>query len=60
MAILEPLTGLHNRRGGEEFVVVMPDADPAKAYHVGRAPVRTKRFICAKRDGRNRVVTDAA
>ena len=21
--------------GGEEFVVVMPDADPPKAYHVG-------------------------
>ena len=21
--------------GGEEFVVVLPDADPAKAYHVG-------------------------
>jgi two-component system cell cycle response regulator len=89
------------RLGGEEFVVIMPDCDLAKAYHVGErlrqciaaAPfdadgrigtlqvtasvgvaaiesaddipdLMLKRadqaLYCAKRDGRNRVVADAA
>ena len=89
------------RLGGEEFVVVMPDADLVKAYHLGErlrqciaAPpfdggektgileitasvgVAAREFAgdtpelilkradqalyCAKRDGRNRVVADAA
>jgi two-component system cell cycle response regulator len=89
------------RLGGEEFVVVMPDCDLAKAYQVGErlrqciaeplfevggtigllevtasvgvaalepgdnAPeLMLKRadqaLYCAKRDGRNRVVADAA
>jgi two-component system cell cycle response regulator len=89
------------RLGGEEFVVVMPDCDPDKAYHVGErlrqciaaapfevggragtVPVTAsvgvaalefagdtpelilkradQALYCAKRDGRNRVVADAA
>ena len=89
------------RLGGEEFVVVMPDCDLAKAYQVGerlRQCIETAPFevggkvgllqvtasvgvaalefdddapeqmlkradealYCAKRDGRNRVVADAA
>ena len=89
------------RLGGEEFVVVMPDTDLAKAYLVGERlrqciaaapfyagerigtlevtasvgvaalefPDDTPELIlkradqalyCAKRDGRNRVVADAA
>ena len=89
------------RLGGEEFVVVMPDTDLAKAYLVGErlrqciatAPFHASERIgtisvtasvgvaslefpddtpelilkradqalyCAKRDGRNRVVADAA
>ncbi|HVQ11880.1 MAG TPA: PleD family two-component system response regulator [Methyloceanibacter sp.] len=89
------------RLGGEEFVVVMPDCDLDKAYHVGErlrqciaaapfevggragtVPVTAsvgvaalefagdtpelilkradQALYCAKRDGRNRVVADAA
>jgi two-component system cell cycle response regulator len=88
------------RLGGEEFVVVMPDCDLAKAYQVGErlrqcieaAPFEVggkvgllqvtaigvaalefegdapehmlkradQALYCAKRDGRNRVVADAA
>ena len=83
------------RLGGEEFVVVMPDCDLAKAYQVGErlrqcieaAPFEVggkvgllqvaalefdddapeqmlkradEALYCAKRDGRNRVVADAA
>jgi two-component system cell cycle response regulator len=88
------------RMGGEEFVVVMPDTDLAKAYVVGErlrqcmaasgfagaasGPIRVTASVgvatieypddtpekilkradqalyCAKRDGRNRVVADAA
>jgi len=89
------------RLGGEEFVVMMPDCDLAKAYQVGErlrqcieaAPFEVggkvgllqvtasvgvaalefddgapeqmlkradEALYCAKRDGRNRVVADAA